>query len=362
MGSPRIRRRASAGSWCGSRSACRASAWCSFWCSVFEVLTLSCPQGRRAPRSATVPSAASGHQGVAPLAWKAYGRWPRRCRVAQAVPTAADRPSGAAEPADQPRRAGICRVRHVDEGPPLWSCQRGVGEIVEHDDIFNDAFVDAATVREGDLRSLPKPSRESMREVRREARRRRRAGRPARGKWATPALAVVVVAAAAVGVTQLVERPSGAAGSSPLTSAAGQQSPTPAATRASASSTPERPGLVIHTVGTCRFWDTRPVSNEVESKDHVVPCTQPHNSELVGVHTYRRPSQAYPGSAADYPYFETICRADVSSWMGPARPSWVKIGYAIPDIPQWEIGDRQFACFVIADPARPGSARNLGRT
>jgi hypothetical protein len=58
---------------------------------------------------------------------------------------------------------------------------------------FDDAFVAAAPVRESDLHALPKPSRESLREVKREARQRRRARRP---KSKVRGVAVVAVVAA----------------------------------------------------------------------------------------------------------------------------------------------------------------------
>lgn len=62
---------------------------------------------------------------------------------------------------------------------------------------FDDAFVAAAPVRESELRAvpLPKPSRESLREVKREARQRSKARRP-RGGGKVRGVAVVAVVAA----------------------------------------------------------------------------------------------------------------------------------------------------------------------
>ena len=76
----------------------------------------------------------------------------------------------------------------------------------EERDVFDDAFVDAATVREADL--LPPPSRESLREVRREAKERRRGPvKPRRGRRTVLALVVTtaVVAAGVVALTRLPE-------------------------------------------------------------------------------------------------------------------------------------------------------------
>jgi hypothetical protein len=91
----------------------------------------------------------------------------------------------------------------------------------------------------------------------------------------------------------------------------------------------------------------------------VVPCTQPHSSEVF--HTYQVPGDTFPGDFTQTA--EEQCKPAFQEFVGMAyEQSVLDVTTLEPSVETWADGDRELVC-IIVDPAGnvTGSLRGANR-
>lgn len=86
-----------------------------------------------------------------------------------------------------------------------------------------------------------------------------------------------------------------------------------------------------------------------------VPCSQPHQAEVVGEYTVK--GSVYPGEKAIEDEAFTKCSEMVDSYGGEAAADVSEIFFLYPRQSNWNQGDHKVTCLAYHDPPRTGSLK-----
>lgn len=110
-------------------------------------------------------------------------------------------------------------------------------------------------------------------------------------------------------------------------------------------------------VGDC-FTASDP--NLPPTKDDVLPCDQPHASEVF--HTFDLDDGDYPGEEAAASLAEEGCITEFASFVGvPFDQSELNVRYLYPIEAYWTLGDRSVQCLIETGEESTGSLANAAR-
>lgn len=170
-------------------------------------------------------------------------------------------------------------------------------------------------------------------------------------------IALVVLVALIVGVAIWVFGKSNGTPGNGSTSSTSQTSPTTAPT---STSTGGKTAIRVTQVGDCFELSTTANYTTPYAYAWVMPCTQPHDSEVVLNQSMT--ADSYPDDSQWDDWFHQYCYPAFESYVGSTIESTeLDMQYIFPEPGGWDAGDHHMVCFVV-DPMgdRTSSVKDSG--